>query len=395
MLARATGIALAVFASGELSGPPLPNASSGARSTSVAGSPSSSAGTSSASGGKGMQLVAASSAARRPQRAGPPQPPPPALPRANVRFTIVAPATSSGWFLQVVNDGEVPVRILADTRLLALEVTPRSARRPVRCELPTPMRPADPLERAIVVPPKTAFREKFEPRLYCFGTEGFDALAPGAIVVARLGPNDKGAGSTPPELSAIDGVEPVIAPEQVLSAPPIALPDEALAREAAQPQSPDPTLDIPRLKLESPRALDADAPEAAEVPVTLRNEGSLPVTVRFRPETIGFDVLGSVGASRCSWPMRPTAPTRELFTTLPPKASVELTVTLQAYCADEVLARSGIVAIRPFLETRGASGAPLGLRTFEGRLTGSSITFVRVQRGRLTEPLLRPQAQGR
>lgn len=253
------------------------------------------------------------------------------------------------------------------------------------------MWPIDDLERALILPPRTAFREKFEPRLYCFGGEGFDALAPGATVVARLGRDNKAAPAAPSELSAIDGVEPAIAPAQVLWAPPIALPDEASAHESfAQAPAPDPMLDVPRLKLESPRAIDAGTPEAVEVPITLRNEGSLPVTVRFRPETIGFDVIWPVNAPRCSWPMLPTAPTRELFTTLPPRGSVDLTVTLQSYCTQEVFTRTGMVAIRPFLETRGASGAALGLRTFEGRLSGSSITFVRIQRGRSTEPPPRP-----
>jgi hypothetical protein len=314
----------------------------------------------------------------------------PALPAAKVRFTIAAMATTSDWILDVLNDDEVPVRILADVRLLSFDVTPRSARRPVHCELPAAMRPGDDLERALVLPPKHAFRERFEPRLYCFGLEGFSVLAPGAIVVARLGPElDR---SAPPELSAIDGIEPVIASAHVLEAPAIALPDETYAREAAtQPIAPDSAIDLPRLKLESPKAIDADSPEAIEVPVTLRNEGSIPVIVRFRPETIGFDLSWPVGA-RCSWPSLPSAPTRELFTTLPPKGAVELTVTLQTYCADQFFEQSGMLAIRPFLETRGASGAPVGLRTFEGRLSGSSITFVRVQRGKSVQPLIRPHA---
>lgn len=326
---------------------------------------------------------------------GPPKPARPALLQASVKFSVAAPATSSGWLLSVVNEGDVPVRILADARLLAFDVTPRSARRSIHCELPTAMRPADDLERALVLPPKREFRETFEPRLYCFGREGFDALAPGAIVTARLGPHVSAFRSAPSEVFPIDGVEPVVAPTRILQAPPIALPDEASLHPAAgHPESPAEALDLPRLKLESPLAIDADSPEAVEVPLTLRNEGSTPVTVRFRPETIGFHVTQPAGALSCFWPVLPTAPTRELFTTLAPRGSVELTVTLQSYCADELFAHSGILEIRPFLETHGASGAPLGLRTFEGRLTGSSITFVRIQHGRVTQPLVRPRAQG-
>jgi hypothetical protein len=254
------------------------------------------------------------------------------------------------------------------------------------------MRPADDLERAMVLPPGRAFGEKFEPRLYCFGQAGFDALAPGAIVIARLGPHP-GTARVSPELAPIDGVEPVVASEPALMAAPIALPDEKSPREAAQPASADPALDLPRLKLESPSAIDAASPENVEVPLTLRNEGSTPVTVRFRPETIGFDVTTPRGVQRCAWPARPSAPTRELFTTLPAHGAVQLTLMLESYCADPLFDRGGLLTVRPFLETRGASGAPLGLRTFDGRVLGSSITFVRMHRGKSTEPLIRPRAR--
>jgi hypothetical protein len=328
------------------------------------------------------------------RRTGPPRSPGPLRAPANVRFSVVAPTTTSDWLLRVVNEGDVPVRILADARLLAFDVTPRSAPRAVHCELPPAMRPVDDLERAIILPPGHVFRERFEPRLYCFGEAGFDALAPSAIVVARLGPHEVTA-RVSPELSPVDGVEPVIASEPALRADPIALPDERSPREALAPQlqASDPTLDVPRLKLESPAAIDATSPETVEIPVTLRNESSTPVTVRFRPETLGFDVTTAYRVQRCAWPTLPSAPTRDLFTTVPARGAVELTVMLESYCADPLFDRSGLLAVRPFFETRDASGAALGLRTFDGHLAGSSITFVRMQRGKSTEPLIRPRAQ--
>lgn len=396
MLAQIAGIALLIAGSGEpgdAATPPAASAIAPAPSASPAApkelTPAHPAAAASPPGGPGVTHAGAPN--RQPPRTRAPNPLHPALPAANVRLSLAPTTTNSNWVLDVVNDGEVPVRILADVRLLSFDVTPRSARRSVHCELPATMRPSDDLERALVLPPKHAFRESFQPRLYCFGLEGFAALAPGAIVVARLGPvSDR---SAPPELSAIDGIEPVIASAHVLEAPAIALPDETYTPEGAtQPRTAESAIDLPRLKLESPKAIDADSPEGVEVPVTLRNEGSIPVIVRFRPETIGFDVSWPVGAPRCGWPALPSAPTRELFTTVPPKGAVELTVTLQTYCADQLFERSGMLAIRPFLETRGASGAPLGLRTFEGRLSASSITFVRVQRGKLDQPLVRPHA---
>jgi hypothetical protein len=321
----------------------------------------------------------------------------PAVPtpaNAPVTLALDAPATRERWSMRVTNDGAVPVRIVADARWLALDVTPRSARRPLHCELPSPMRPQDPLERALVLPPRRAYVEVFDPRLYCFGTKSFDALASGSIVVGRLGWTGRGT-TGPWAVAPLDGIDPEVAAVRSVEAPPIALPDERPARRLTRSTPSEDPLDPLRLTLESTGAVDASSPEDIEIPVTLRNDGSIPVTVRFQPEMLGFDVTGPGADERCRWPTLPAAPTPELFTTISPKGEARLTVVLGAYCSDRTFERSGLLTVRAWLDARDAGGASVGLRAFDGRVFAAAPTLVRLQRGSVAQPLVRPRLQVR
>ena len=113
------------------------------------------------------------------------KPPLPAKPTPNVSLVLETPTVRGPWTMRLTNQGDVPVSVAADARLLTLEVTERSGHKPVRCELPADMRPADEAERALVLPPKRSYVESFEPRLYCFGVHETPALTPGATVVRR------------------------------------------------------------------------------------------------------------------------------------------------------------------------------------------------------------------
>jgi hypothetical protein len=320
-----------------------------------------------------------------------PKAPEPPRPEAEVRLTLDAPTTRGEWTIRMTNDGSVPVRVVADARLIALEVTPRGARKPERCELPPDMRPGDDLDRGLVLPPRRAYMESFEPRLYCFGKK-LDALAPGAIVVAHLGWT--GRGMAPPlEVSAIDGVEPEVAARKALDAPPVALPDEPAPSPIPAVLRGDAGFDAPRLSLRSGAAVEAEAPNDIELPVTLSNEGTRPVIVRFRPEALTFDVMGPAGAEHCAWPRLPTAATRELFTTLPAKGTTSLDVMLVAYCSGHSLDQGGLLVVRAGLDTRSASGENMGLNTFDGVVQATTPTLVRLRRGLAPDPHVRPKVQ--
>jgi hypothetical protein len=282
------------------------------------------------------------------------------------------------------------LRLFADPRLLTLEVTARGARKAQRCELPSDMRAGADLGRVLILPPKRAYSATFEPRLYCFSRKSLDALSPGAVVVGELG--FKGRSKMGPyEISPIDGVVPEVAPRKVLRSLPIALPDDPTPAIAGAASAPVSDQDPPRLKLSAAQTVDALDPDQAEVALTLRNEGSQAVIVRFRPETVAFDLLGSGGAERCSWPVMPAAPMRELFATLPPHGATHLTVLLSSYCQGPSLDHGGLFAIRPWMDTTAASGQTIGLPSFDGRLVSESLSFLRLHRGRQAEPLQVPQ----
>jgi hypothetical protein len=317
-----------------------------------------------------------------------PKPAAPAAPAPAVKLTLDAPTTRGPWTMRVTNAGEIPVRIVADARLLTLELTPRGESKPVRCELPGDMRPPDDLERPLVLAPGRTYAETFEPRLYCFGGKRGAALAPGATAVARLGWPRR---THPPyEVSPIDGVEPEVAPLASIESPPIAVPDEPSPSFAP---AATPAADVPRLALRGSEAVDAESLTRIAVTVTLRNEGTRAVVVRFQPETLGFDLVGPGGVERCSWPTLPSAPTRELFTTLRPQSATSVTLALADYCPTRAFDRGGLFVLRPHLDTSRASGADLGLRTFDGEVIATAPTLVRLHQGAAPHRLVQPHAE--
>jgi hypothetical protein len=309
---------------------------------------------------------------------------------ADVTLSIEASSPRGPWKMRVTNEGAVPVTLVADARLLALDVTPRSARKSEHCELPGDMRPQDDLSRPLILPPKRSYAERFEPRLYCLEGSRLDALAPGAIVTATLGWT--GHGSRPPlVVSPIEGVEPAVAPAKSIKSAPIALPDEP----TPTPTPPvDPAAAAARgeanLAIQSVRSVDAASSSEITIPITLVNRGRRATIVRFRPETLAFDVVGPRGADHCAWSALPSAPTPDLFTTLGPGAETSLTIVLSAYCPVRVLATAGLYVVRASLDTRKASGAEIGIRSFDGQVIGTSPTVVRLRRGTTAEPLVRP-----
>jgi hypothetical protein len=295
--------------------------------------------------------------------------------------------------MRVTNQGDVPVTIVADARLLALDVTPRSARKAEHCELPGEMRPEDDLSRPLVLPPKRSYAERFEPRLYCLEGSRLDALAPGAIVVATLG--WAGHGTHPPLMvSPVEGLEAQMAPSKSIKSAPIALPDEPTPSPAPQPEEPAAAASMEvELVLQSATSVDAASSSDIAIPVRLTNKGHRAAIIRFRPETLGFDVVGPRGADHCSWSALPSAPTRDLFTTLGAGAQTSLTVLLSSYCSARVLARSGLFVVRASLDTRKASGADIGIRSFDGQVIATSPSVVRLRRGTEVQPLTHPSLE--
>jgi hypothetical protein len=238
------------------------------------------------------------------------------------------------------------------------------------------MLPEDPLDRAVVLPAHRVFAQEIDPRLYCFGQRAFDGLAPGSIVVAHLG----GTSHEAPEAIAIaplEDVQPAVASARSLDAPPVALPDDPTPVLPLSWPKPSPS---PKVTLTGPAMVDAPSQHDIVIPLTLRNDGSAPLVVRFRPDTLGFDVNGKAAAHTCSWPGNSPSPSREIYETVGAHSSLEISVELSAYCASSTLEGAGLFTVRPWLDTRSVSGGTIGIRTFDDILLSTQSTLVRLQR---------------
>jgi hypothetical protein len=341
--------------------------------------------------------AAAPAPAKRVVRVAPPKaPPPPQAPKPNVTLTLDAPSRGM-WKMRVENAGDVPVRLTADARLLSLDVTLPNAKKPMHCALPADMRPTNDVDRALVLPPKRSYSEIVDPRLYCFGTS--DALlTDGAKVIAHLGFRPLGAKApaklAPPfAVSPFDGVEPAVAPLDELVAEPVTLVAAEPATPAAPP-SPPKAGDDPfpvKLALGVPKHVEASDTLDLTVTVTVTNQGSRPVTLLLRPETIGFDVIGPSGATRCSWPGAPGGAVREAFTTLAPKAKQSTSVLIGAVCPSEAFNEGGLFLVRPRLDTRAIDSDRIGVRSFSGEVIGATTTLMRIHHGRRPVRVARPR----
>jgi hypothetical protein len=311
-----------------------------------------------------------------------------------VKLTIEAPTLHGPWLMRVTNAGEVPLRFVADARLLSLEMTPRSVAKSLKCTLPGDMRPNDDMERPLVLPPGRSYVEPFDPRLYCLSGKQADALAQGTSLVAHLGWTGGNRARPPYVVGPIDGVEPVVSALKSIDSAPIMLPDDPtpprLPPSAAVSDDPDP----PRLTLRGQPSVDTSSPNGIMMDVTLRNSGKRPVTLRFRPESLSFTVEHSAGVDECRWPTPPVAAMRELYSTLPPGGSATQSVQLMAYCNGHALDAPGLLLITPHLDTRKASGDSLGLRTFDGEVHATRPTVVRLRQGLKPVQLVRPHLEG-
>jgi hypothetical protein len=122
------------------------------------------------------------------------------LPPPTITMRVIAPSAQGPWLLRIDNEGEEPIRIAADVRLLRFEVRVPSdkpvsrsyqggwAPRAAVCDGPSTFGLADhfPGGRELVVDPGHSYTEQFDPRLICFGKNS-ELLVPGAYVHAYYG----------------------------------------------------------------------------------------------------------------------------------------------------------------------------------------------------------------
>ncbi|WP_437679597.1 hypothetical protein [Sorangium sp. So ce131] len=177
-----------------------------------------------ASSRTGAQVAAPRAGAKK---AKAPEPPP--LPPAPARVWIIAPSPLGPWTLRIDNEGQRPMRIPADIRLLRFEIETGSKRtkKKTRCAVPAGLKPSGfPERRALLLAPGQSFMEHFDPRLLCFGKDEA-ALTGGAVVKTWYGwePPPKWSRKPPTGPFAAESTDDPLAfaPAPGLSAPTIVL----------------------------------------------------------------------------------------------------------------------------------------------------------------------------
>jgi hypothetical protein len=338
----------------------------------------------------------------------------------------VSPGTGGGpWTLRVENTGEVPVRIVADPRLLALELTrapeaepsvaPRASKKTaktkpapttLRCALPADARPTSDDGPGLVVPAKRSWSTTFDPLFFCFGARERKALLPGVTVTPTLGwplpavrAGKEPAAPRPPFLvTPVGAAVGKLAPAKQIQGAPFML-AEAVTVEPATAATPAPSADAspdgdapspdhtqPATKaplvLSVPEAIDVARATDATATVTAENRTDRAVPILFRPSTLQLRVTGPSGSVTCGSRAEVESPIRELFVTIAPRRRAQVTMLLASACPAGTFDEPGVYRIVPRLDTTAASGRPLGLKTWDGEIEGSRPLLVRVRRGK-------------
>ncbi|XXX79785.1 hypothetical protein WMF30_13530 [Sorangium sp. So ce134] len=447
LFTSAASVAMAVL--GLASSPALAEEKSGPAqqeekpgSAAPAGSPK--AGAAAPSGGAGAVAPRASASAPKAGGAKKKAPEPPPLPPAPARVWLIAPSPQGPWTLRIDNEGERPMRIPADVRLLRLEVDipNKRTKKTVRCAAPAELKPNGfPERRALLLAPGHSYMEHFDPRLLCFGKDEA-ALAGGSVVRAWYGwgPPPKWSRKAPSPPFAAESTDdpPAFAPAPGLAAPTVVLsyglprkedaedgepsspadmqtqpstgataqppadkaaqppadkaaqaPADRPAGEAAEPRAPSdhgagapggPIVDAnaPRLELKSEPWSDAASPRSVVVRVSAKNAGKRPMTVAIRSRMLEFHIAGPNGTTVCEASPPTGAIPRDMYRTLKPGASVDLSLLLREVCPANTFAREGLYEVTATLRAN-EPGTELGLDAYTAVVPAKNATLLRVK----------------
>jgi hypothetical protein len=134
--------------------------------------------------------------------------------------------------------------------------------------------------------------------------------------------------------------------------------------------------------LSTQEALDSARGVELSATFTLTNVGDRAITLLYRPELLLFTVVGPKGTVSCGFPKLVAAPIRELYTTLAPGGKAESTMLFSATCPSGTFDEPGIYRVFPRLDTTGASGRTVGLKTWGGVAQAKRPLVVRVRTAR-------------
>ena len=339
------------------------------------------------------------------------------LPPPRVALRIDAPDVAGPWKLVVTNDGEVPLRVAADGRLLSLEIQPpddgatddpygkstvkKKPPPPVVCRLPPDLRPSGVTdERAIILRPGSRYEEVVSPALYCFAQAEAKAIVPGARVTAKLGfPEAKGAPPKapprPPFIAdpatatpSVAAIKEIVSDSFVLAAAaPVSMPTTAGAENADDPNG-------PRLELTATGRVDSHDEKTVTTTLTLKNVGGREARLHVRRDNLLFDIDGPDGSSHCGLATSRRVIPRDLVDTLAPGASRSIEVWIGEMCHNVVFDRPGLYRVRAGLAFPPTSPVGEGNKAWTRTVITREPVLVRIRQGRLPFFTSPPQVLG-
>jgi hypothetical protein len=308
------------------------------------------------------------------------------------------------WTLVVRNLGPRAMRLVADPRLLWLEIMVPGQKKMSMCRLPAELFPTTPsTSHEVLLRPDEAVTSSFDPRFYCFSSDRQRKLVPGAVVHPRFGWPEKTKAvwrkgkrveepvkQVPPYVLRGDSPgDASIEPVKVLEGQPWALgSDYALWTEASRLS--DSADDAP-WELRLSQGSDAESELETTVTLTLRNRSRESQRVYLRRELVTFEVISQGGAIQCDPYPDLRAPDPQEFVTLRPGGSTSLTSRLIELCPRGTFARPGLYLVHARLDAR-ESGEEYGLDAFVGRVVTRWPVTLRIRRGheRTLPPTMHP-----
>lgn len=288
-----------------------------------------------------------------------------------VAFTVAPEAGSWRWRYTLRNQGQGPVEVVADRRLISLEfpapqVTAGRRRAPRAPRCAHDARPMiNEFAPRVTLAPGASYSEVFDLRDTC-GMR-VPAWAPGAQVTVRYGWPDARALSLSRSLLLDEGPDAVPVLQTVVS----------------MTDAPGEGVDAPGDALLRLRVTGSQAARGEGLRVTVRveNPSVQPTWTLYRHAMFSFEVVRPDGALvSCRGLTREPAPQRDFFLRLGARGARSATLVPSAWCPTGTFNLSGLYAIRAVFESR-ADGEAFNLqRVFTGRVS-SGPTVLRVTRG--------------
>lgn len=338
--------------------------------------------------------------------------PPLYLSRTGLTLEVTEQGPSQPWTVTITNEGDLPVDLAADARLLSFNVRAPGKKTAVRCTLPDSGRPSKPdPHTATRIGPRESVTEDFDPRLYCFDAAGQKLLVPGALITPYFGwapPKPRShwyrgrrvADHVPETAPFVAELveEPTeegeaslgFVADKELRGQTFALRSEYADWSAARLVTTEERTEESPLDLRLVQGSDAEAERNATVELTIRNLAQEDVRLYFRRELVSFEVVGPEGRNTTCNPIpEARAPDRQAFMLLSHGERRSYVSRLTELCDHGTFATPGIYRVHArFLATQ--TGADQGLSAFTGTVVSREAAVVRIRTGETPLLAVRP-----